>query len=333
MEWNLKKLNEIFRFDILSVVITFLAYIGISIYYNEGIVGKIYHKFIRKTVEKKKTQKRVLGYSVITREKAYDGCKMYNPKGKLIAQISKKRYKWYLKKELATEIEPGKIKLKFEPKGDGNAGDKFYLSERKSVCVVCGSGRNYLKYHIVPYIYRKALPEKYRSHNSYDVVLMCPVCNKKYTKKVNERQRELAEIYKAPLNGINLPEVDVSIKHIKSIFYLLLKKKKQKRLFSLPQQRLKKLITELNDYAKAHQWGVTLNNEVDELNEMKPYIDKLVVKKITSEPFLSHGDLVIKALFEEEDAYPNFVYAWRKHFVKYTKPKYMNEHWDIHHPV
>lgn len=72
------------------------------------------------------------------------------------------------------------IKLNFEPSGRGITAfdgqkddDEFYVEYRKNICVVCGHDKNYLRYQIIPSMYRMFFPDKYKSHRSHDVLLLC----------------------------------------------------------------------------------------------------------------------------------------------------------------
>ena len=76
------------------------------------------------------------------------------------------------------------IKLNFEPSGRGitsfdgqKEDDEFYVEYRQNICVVCGKDKNYLRYQIIPSMYRMFFPNKYKSHRSHDVLLICFDCN------------------------------------------------------------------------------------------------------------------------------------------------------------
>lgn len=42
-----------------------------------------------------------------------------------------------------------------------------------NVCVVCGKKTDYVAHSILPHKYRKYLPEKWKSHNNHDNVVLC----------------------------------------------------------------------------------------------------------------------------------------------------------------
>jgi hypothetical protein len=53
--------------------------------------------------EDKQEQPRVLGHAVLTKP-AYDDCRLLGPNGELMAKINIKRFNWYLKKGIATQV-------------------------------------------------------------------------------------------------------------------------------------------------------------------------------------------------------------------------------------
>lgn len=84
----------------------------------------------------------MLGHQVLTRQ-GYDHCRLLKSDGieyhivdlgigTFLALIDRKRFNWYLRKNLATKIDENTIAIKFKPKGDGVAGDKFYMSKREN---------------------------------------------------------------------------------------------------------------------------------------------------------------------------------------------------------
>jgi exonuclease 3'-5' domain-containing protein 2 len=123
-----------------------------------GFLG--YNVFMR-YAQKPKTRK-VLGHQVLTQD-GYDHCRLLGPDGTLMALIPLKRFKWYLKKGLAKQIDENSIQLNFLPKGNGNVGDDFYLNERKNRCVCCGTDDNFTKHHVVPQEYRIHFPLEMKS--------------------------------------------------------------------------------------------------------------------------------------------------------------------------
>jgi len=85
-----------------------------------------------------------------------------------------------LKNGLAEKISDKCIRLNFEPKFQYDEKEmRFYNEERGNICVVCGAGNNYLKYSVVPHVYKHFLPVEYKSHRAHDVVVLCARCHEK----------------------------------------------------------------------------------------------------------------------------------------------------------
>lgn len=115
----------------------------------------------------------------------YDNYKVLNPAGDLICICELKKADWYLKRRLATSVGLRTIQLNFSPAGVGHRGSKlelYYLSEKYNHCVVCGSKSQLSKHHIIPRMYKRHFPERFKSHNSYDVVVLCLSCHESYEK-------------------------------------------------------------------------------------------------------------------------------------------------------
>jgi hypothetical protein len=93
------------------------------------------------------------------------------------------------------------IRLKFAPGGRGDADCDYQMSEKENICVCCGRDDHNTKHHIVEYEYRKHLPESYKSHNSYDVVILCGACHARYEKVAMQVKAGFSKKYNAPLNG------------------------------------------------------------------------------------------------------------------------------------
>lgn len=127
----------------------------------------------------------------------YANILIISPDGKEMFRCGRKRAEWYLKKNIAEMINgnPYQIKLKFKPKGNGNNGDKFYLGEKRNICVVCGSKKELTKHHVVPYEFKKLFPIEIKSHSSHDVLLTCKKCHEIYNKKCIIFLKKLKKAY------------------------------------------------------------------------------------------------------------------------------------------
>ena len=114
-------------------------------------------------------------------------------KGKVLSHISRKRARWYLRKELADEDEDGSIELRFEPKGEGTEHCKRQSRKpKKNECVACGDAKKVCRTFVVPRAYRKLLPRRFKSRSSHDVILLCMLHAEKWQKSQRKMQLALA---------------------------------------------------------------------------------------------------------------------------------------------
>ncbi len=139
----------------------------------------------------------------------YENCRMLAPDGAMLCFCDKRKMNWYIEKGIADQIgiDPPIFKLKFEPNARGcideeNKQSDFYITDRKNCCVVCGYEKDYMRFYIVPIIYRTFLPHFLKSHKSHDVLLLCFGCHEKANKEYDIRKRELAIQYDIPLNSL-----------------------------------------------------------------------------------------------------------------------------------
>lgn len=140
----------------------------------------------------------------------YENCKMVAPDGEMLCFCDKRKMLWYLEKGLAIQVEldPPTFKLKFEPNSRGCVDEDkkksdFYTNDRKNCCVVCGFEKNYMRFYVIPVVYRTYLPHYLKSHKSHDVLLLCFNCHEKANKLYDMRKRELALQYDCPLNTLS----------------------------------------------------------------------------------------------------------------------------------
>jgi len=146
-----------------------------------------------------------LGRRFGVKKQVYENCRMLSKSGEMLCFTDKKRLLWYIRKGLAEEVDPGKepltVRLLFEHKDDDQrAGQgEFYSSKRSNTCVSCGAGKHYLRYRVVPVCYRRALPERLKSHRSHDVLLLCVGCHEVAQRAAERMKREISSEYGVPL--------------------------------------------------------------------------------------------------------------------------------------
>jgi len=154
----------------------------------------------------------------------YENCMILAPDGEILCKCDKKKIQWYLERELADLIkeDPLTAQLKFEPSGRGitnfsdeKEDDEFYVEHRKNICVACGSDKNYLRHQIIPGKFRIFFSEKFKSHRSHDVVLLCFDCNEIAIKKQAELEANLSQKYNVPLKVL---DTDAQMKEIVALY-------------------------------------------------------------------------------------------------------------------
>lgn len=243
---------------------------------------------------------------LVSINKVYGNCKVLSPDGELMFLCREKKVNWYLKRELAYTVDdnPITIQLNFEPNGKGYHGSDWGLSEMHNRCVNCGEGDKINRHHVVPYCYRKFFTTKLKSHNSHDVLLMCPDCHDAYERKADVLKLKLSKIYDSPLSGSNIFDRESS---------------KMKRLVScivnhsndIPDEKLKEIKQNiLNNYG----WKRLTNKRIDWINSIK-----------THRNLKTHGEMVC----EKIDDYQVFIKMWRTHFVNNNTCEYLPENWSI----
>ena len=278
---------------------------------------------------------------------------MLAPDGEMLAFCDNKKMSWYLERNLADVInsDPPTFKLRFEPNlrgciDQGNIQSDFYVKDRKNCCVVCGHDKNYMRFHIVPVIYRTYLPNNLKSHKSHDVLLLCFNCHEKANTVFDLKKLELAEEYNCPLNSLSDDQKEIKIIQKIIKFAEILKNKN----FNIPQERKEKMAEEVLDFIQkniensVHQdffekiFSENLNSEktnmifpmniedltVDTYEKMSNYDVK---NYLPGEKKNFHG----KSVIDQITNYEEFIKLWREYFLKTMQPKYLPSSWNVLH--
>lgn len=286
----------------------------------------------------------------------YENCQILAPDGEILCKCDRKKIDWYLTKELATKIseDPIIIKLNFEPngrgistykgyKGDPEQDNQYYVEYKKNQCVVCGKQENYLRFQIVPAKYRCFFPQKYKSHRSHDVLLLCFDCNEEAVKKQNQLKKQLSVEYDVPN--------DVMDEGYKTMQQLEELKKSSKAMIKgkdkIPQDRLQEMHTKLCERARELFEKDTVSEEqkeilslftteaqeIDYLNLRKLMNIKIDKITLTSNKRKNlHGKYILEKLGGDE-AIPEFIRMWRKNFLDTMQPKFLPNNWSIDHSI
>lgn len=129
---------------------------------------------------------------------------MLSVNGELLCYCDRRNLEWYVRKKIARveSTDPYVIRLLFQHRisDEQNGCHEFYVQSRENLCVACGEDGHYLRYKIVPAIYRRHFPVELKSHRSHDVVLLCIDCHHIAQTAADKLKRQLAEEYGVPLS-------------------------------------------------------------------------------------------------------------------------------------
>lgn len=250
----------------------------------------------------------------------YDSCPIYAPDGELLCLVGEKKARWYVDRGLALPVAEGErsalsIRLLFEPKGNGHAGDPFYTRPRPNVCAACGIREHLTLHHIVPYCYRRYFPETIKSHSCHDLVPLCLSCHHQYETEAMKLKKELAEEFNAPLDGIGR-QWDENAAKMRSAASALLRSIRGEA--AIPPARVEELRRIV-----AERSGV---EEID-LAFLESACDRECYTVDAN--FKPHGLLVTAAL----DDVQAFVERWRGHFMTCVQPGHMPLYWRVDRAV
>lgn len=243
---------------------------------------------------------------ILTRP-AYGNYKVLDCEGQLMFRCDDRKANWYLKRNLAKTIESHTIQLMFEAKGRGHVGDEFFLQEKFNRCCVCGCHDGLTKHHIVPRVYRKFFPEELKSHQSYDVVVLCIDCHESYEAHAFELKKVIASEYNIPVHGTGGIR-DERVCRARTAAGALINHRDK-----MPPARIEELMNRVRDYYG--KYDIT-EEDLQEAN---------VLSYLSLENYVYHGQYVVERLHDIE----SFVKRWRKHFIDTMQPKHLPDGWDM----
>lgn len=272
----------------------------------------------------------------------YSNCRLLRPDGSLLTFCDKNKVQWYLVRGIATE-EPGSdgrvARLKFEPNepGEGESGEAerksqpYYDTAKRNQCVRCGSEQHLLRYSIVPRLYRPHMPERFKSHRSHDVVLLCVKCHNVATRAENALVEEIVEEYEIPLDGgPSIEWMRTRAAAIRSVrgFAIALAGKQRRRM---PKRRVEELKQEVADFFSSMPEAL---GDVDgsDIDAMVNRAKDLEPPDCSSAGRFRHGRSVIIAVAAAGEM-EHFIKRWRRHFVASLHPAHMPPQWDVDHAV
>jgi exonuclease 3'-5' domain-containing protein 2 len=256
------------------------------------------------------------------------------PDGTPISRIGSDRSEWYVERGLAKVVRqfpfrltsrfpfiakkecPYTIRLTFEPAGRGHEGDSYYMANKENRCVVCGREDNINKHHVVPRLYRKQMPERYKDRTSHDVVILCVDCHTRYETEANKRKRQIAkdlgyEYAVRKLEDLS-PEKVRESKARKAAAALMLHRD------TIPQERISALEGTIREH---------LQSDLIELEDIEALYYDISFKLPNY-----MGDEMAKFVLARVKL-QEFGLGWRKHFIDVMKPKYLPAGWDVERPL
>ncbi len=251
----------------------------------------------------------------------YQNCAVYGPDNELMFRCALKRANWYLKRDLAEIVseEPLRIRLKFQPQGTGHAGHRYYLSQKKNRCVVCGSEGQLTKHHVVPSCYRKSFPEEVKSRTSYDIFLVCAKHHDDYEAHAWKFKLELGDEYGVPMAQ---PKEEAPRDSLaKGLLHACRAASALVRHgATIPEERKQELRGSL-----VH--CVEENESIEEaiLRLAQILKDSYHKKRENLNIEINFGAEVVARV----DDLHEFVRRWRRHFVNSMNPEFLPEHWEI----
>lgn len=240
--------------------------------------------------------------------KLYGNCNVYSPDNELMFRCEEKKINWYLSRNLAELIsqEPLSIRLNFQPKGKG---EKIELlkAERKNMCVVCGEDDLSVltKHHLVPYEYRKYMPDKIKKNSSMFILPICSSCHRDYETNFSNKLKEKCALdYNTNVRN-KVPE---ELRETLSKLHCLIKHSNK-----LPDDIKKNMI----DYVSNYLSNKINNIDFSDIQKLKEIFSNLKKNKYKNDNI--HGKLVIERCKDLSA----FEMMWIKDFVDNMKPKYL----------
>lgn len=240
----------------------------------------------------------------------YGNWRILHPDGYLMFYGDDKKADWYLKKNLAVLVSEREIRLTFMPKGNGSAIDLYGCSPKQNKCVVCGGERALSRHHVLPYCYRRHLPEEYKSRNAHDVVPLCGNCHKKYEYLAMQLKKQIALEYGESDLIVGLPEDVIEKRFIHGFINCLLNRKQ-----NIPLQRIVYMEEQIKKYFNL--------DELIDLNLLLKRVEKPKKNDLKKQP--SKFRILVSKISDIQA----FVERWRNHFIENMHPRHLPLGWDV----
>lgn len=227
----------------------------------------------------------------------------FDPNGDFLFNCDSKKARWYVKKKLAdwTNDEQTHFKLNFTPKGKGNRElGKYFTEYIKNQCVICGCDSNLTKHHVVPSCYKRHFPEKCKSNDHFDVLLICTDCHEKLERVYDEHKKSLHKHHKGALEH---------------------KYNRHKELNSLIRTAQKH--EEYLDDAKKH----TMVEKASKVNPEIITFNKLLNMDLVDIGGSLDNEICEIVVADARDDLKGFIVEWRELFIAHGQPKFLPNGW------
>jgi len=298
---------------------------------NIDIIQYLPPHLLREKEKEKRRQAKIENYSM--KSKMYDNISMLSPADKLLCKVSLRKARWYITRELAewNEEGEGSIKLLFEPrKGSGSkesTATTYTISDKKNICVLCGNEKHHTRYYIVPYCYRSHLPQRFKSHMSHDIVVVCANCRVHCEQLTQKRMKEIELTYRSKGDYKSQFEHDPMLYKVRSSALALMHWKHK-----IPENKLKyheNIVCKYLSTIGSIDMKQTFSMVTPTLLQKAVDVDF----RVENPKFIPGAELVVQMLKGDEEKIENFVLEWRKFFIENFKPNFLPQGWKIDNPV
>lgn len=282
----------------------------------------------------------------------YENCKMLDPNGNMLCHCNIKKMNWYIKRNLGIIVQknPPIFQFNFIPENKiekdlGNIKTKFKVKEKENICVVCGNKENFMRFFIIPVIYKKHLPNDLKSYKCNDVLLLCFNCHVKANVAYNIKRKEILKEL-----DINL-DLDINKKDLE-LQNMILKAKKNSQIIKINFMNkiherktylLKEILNLINFLKENKEYFNHLKEILDvnfekenelifpeEINEISnEIIERLCNFNMKSINYIDKNTLQGKLVVEKTKDLFAFKKMWREYFIKIMKPEFIPDNWDI----
>ena len=176
-----------------------------------------------------------------------------------------------------------------------------------------------MRHYVVPYCYRTLLPEKYKTHMSHDIVIMCTECHLACEQATQKRQKQM----EAPLR--NDPQTALSAIPNSELYrvrsWALALYRSANRLPPAKRQEYEALVRSYYKLGEDEDLTAELIRSASEIETHEP-----------NPKYIPGPELVAETLTSDEEI-ADFIRDWRKHFLITIQPRYLPKGWSVDSPV